>query len=79
MRKSREHRRYLSSIPKLRVLDLGERLNNTCGNLAHDRCTDSWMTLLFTLQDAWSEVRNFCPEIPLDEDSTQRFDEKLGN
>ena len=74
MSEVRKHRRHLSSIPKLRVHSLGEEINDACLNLAHDPCSDSWKTLLFKLQDGWSEVRSFCPEIPLDTDPMQGFD-----
>ena len=74
MNRTSEHRRKLSEIPKHRVLRFGDQLNDACLNLAHDPCSDSWKTLLFKLQDAWSEVRDFCPEISLDEDFTQGFD-----
>ena len=74
MNKTSEHRRKLSEIPRLQVLRLGDQISDACLNLAHDPCSDSWKTLLYKLQDVWSEVRNFCPEIPLDEDFNQGFD-----
>ena len=70
----RKHRRKLSSIPKLRVLSIGEQMNDACLNLAHDPCPDSWKTVLFQFESGWKEVRNFCPEIPVETAPDTDFD-----
>jgi len=65
---TRKHRQRLSEIPVLRVFSLGEQFNDACTNLAHDPCTDSWKTLLFKLESAHKEVRQYRPEIPVETD-----------
>ena len=70
MSKVCNHRRKLSNIPRSRVFRLGEQINDACGNLAHDPCPDSWMTLLFQLESAYTEIRHYCPEISVETDHT---------
>lgn len=74
MNQTSELRRKLSEIPKLRALRLGEQINDACLNLAHDPCLDSWKTVLFQFESGWKEVRNFCPEIPVETAPDTDFD-----
>jgi hypothetical protein len=74
MNRVRIHRRKLDNIPRLRVLSIGEQVNDACGNVAHDPCPDSWKTLLFLLASRFKEVRQYCPEIPVEIDLTQVHD-----